>query len=46
MIDRTAPLMLDFLEIQAELLERAGLRSEARSLATEVLACRLARLGH
>lgn len=35
MSDRTAPLMLDILEIQAEILERVGLNSEARSLATD-----------
>ena len=39
---RPSPFMLDLLEIQAGILERAGLRSEARDLTTQVLACRLA----
>jgi hypothetical protein len=40
----TATAMRDMLEMQAELLERAGLRSEARHLTTETLAYRIAEL--
>ncbi len=42
MTNRQRPFMIDLLEIQAAILERAGLRSEARDLTTEVLAHRLA----
>ena len=39
---RPSPFMVDLLEIQAGILERAGLHSDARDLTTQVLACRLA----
>ena len=39
---RQSPFMVDLFKNQAGILERAGLRSEARDLTTQVLACRLA----
>jgi hypothetical protein len=45
MSTRPSSVMLDLLEIQARILERTGLHSEGRDLATEVLACRLAQRG-
>ena len=36
-----SPFMLNLLEIQAGMLERDGLRSQARDLTTQILACRL-----
>ena len=45
MSNRASLFMLDLLEIQAEILERSGLISEARGLSTEVLAYRLADRG-
>ena len=41
MSTRNDTVMLDLLELQAALLEHAGMRSEARDLTTEVLARRI-----
>lgn len=41
MLSSTANVMLDLLELQAALLERAGMLSEARDLTTEILARRI-----